>query len=73
MVRDTREAFVERVKAIDPIFRRGDLKAFWPLLRALMDIGPERPDLSKKFPFYSFMKVIIYNPCRKINEGIERF
>ena len=52
VVRDAREAFVERVKAIDPIFRRGDLKAFWPLLRELMDIGPGRPDLSKKKSHY---------------------
>jgi hypothetical protein len=52
MVRDDREEFVERVKAIDPIFKRGDLDAFWPMLRALMSMAPDRADLSKKKSHY---------------------
>jgi hypothetical protein len=48
MVRDAREEFVERVKAIDPIFKRGDLDAFRPKLHALMSIAPDRADLAKK-------------------------
>jgi hypothetical protein len=52
MVRDAREEFVERVKAIDPIFKRGDLEAFWPMLRALMSIAPDRADLAKKKSHY---------------------
>jgi hypothetical protein len=52
VVRDAREEFVERVKTIDPIFKRGDLEAFWPMLRALMSIAPDRPDLAKKKSHY---------------------
>ncbi len=52
MARDAREEFVERVKAIDPIFKRGDLEAFWPMLRELMSIAPDRADLAKKKSHY---------------------
>ena len=52
MARDARAEFVDRVKAIDPIFKRGDLKAFWPLLRSLIEFAPERVDLSKKKSHY---------------------
>jgi hypothetical protein len=52
VVRDAREEFVERVKAIDPIFKRGDLEAFWPMLRALMSMAPDRADLAKKKSHY---------------------
>ena len=52
MVRDVREDFVERVKAIDPIFKRGDLNAFWPMLYALMSMAPDRADLAKKKSHY---------------------
>ncbi|HKZ98908.1 MAG TPA: hypothetical protein VJ326_04885 [Thermoplasmata archaeon] len=47
-----RERFVARVKAIDPLFKRGDLKAFWPALRALIGIAVDRADLSKKKSHY---------------------
>ena len=52
VVRDVREEFVERVKAIDPVFKQGELAAFWPMLHALMSIGPDRADLSKKKSHY---------------------
>jgi len=49
---DAREEFVNRVKAIDPVFRRGELDAFWPMLRALIAMAPDRTDLSKKKSHY---------------------
>jgi len=49
---DAREEFVNRVKAIDPVFRRGELDAFWPMLRALIAMAPDRVDLSKKKSHY---------------------
>jgi hypothetical protein len=52
VARDAREVFVDRVKAIDPLFRRGNLKAFWPKLRRLMELGPDREDVSKKKSHY---------------------
>ena len=52
MARDVRERFVDRVKTIDPIFKRGDLGTFWPALRELMAIAPGRVDLSKKKSHY---------------------
>lgn len=52
MPRDPREAFVERVKAIDPVFKRGDLRRFWPELRALVAMAPDRADLSRKKSHY---------------------
>ncbi len=52
MVRDAREEFVERVKEADPIFKRGDLPVFWPILRALMAMAPDRVDLSRKKSHY---------------------
>jgi hypothetical protein len=52
VVRDVREDFVERVKAIDPIFKRGDLDVFWPMLHALMSMAPDRADLAKKKSHY---------------------
>ncbi len=47
-----REKFVDRVKAIDPIFKRGDLKAFWTALRVLIAMAPDRADLSQKKSHY---------------------
>lgn len=52
MPRDVREEFVDRVKTIDPIFKRGDLKAFWPTLRVLIAMAPDRADLSQKKSHY---------------------
>lgn len=52
VVPDDREEFVARVKAIDPLFKRGELDVFWPMLRALMAMAPERADLSKKKSHY---------------------
>ena len=52
VTRDVREEFVDRVKAIDPIFKRGDLEAFWPSLRVLIAMSPDRADLSKKKSHY---------------------
>jgi len=49
---DAREEFVNRVKAIDPVFRRGELDAFWPMLRTLIAMAPDRADLSKKKSHY---------------------
>lgn len=49
---DVRRAFVERVKAIDPVFKRGDLEAFWPALHELITMAPERVDLSRKKSHY---------------------
>jgi hypothetical protein len=49
---DVREEFVNRVKAIDPVFRRGELDAFWPMLQALIAMAPDRADLSKKKSHY---------------------
>lgn len=40
------------MKAIDPIFRKGDLNVFWPALRALVAMAPERADLSRKKSHY---------------------
>ncbi len=47
-----RETFVARVKAIDPMFKRGDLKQFWTMLRELVAMAPERRDLSQKKSHY---------------------
>ncbi len=52
MAEDAREEFVNRVKAIDPVFRRGELDAFWPMLRTLIAMAPDRADLSKKKSHY---------------------
>ena len=49
---DTRRAFTDRVKEIDPIFKAGDLEAFWPALRGLVAMAPERKDLSVKKSHY---------------------
>lgn len=49
---DARKAFVERVKAIDPVFKRGDLADFWPALRDLVAMAPERVDVSRKKSHY---------------------
>jgi hypothetical protein len=49
---DAREAFVEQVKRIDPIFKRGDLRSFWPALEALLALAPERVDVSRKKSHY---------------------
>ncbi len=52
MAPDLRRAFTERVKAIDPVFKRGDLEAFWPALRELVAMAPDRRDLSLKKSHY---------------------
>ena len=52
MARDLRRAFTERVKEIDPIFKAGDLEAFWPALRELVAMGRHRRDLSLKKSHY---------------------
>jgi hypothetical protein len=49
---EPREAFVARVKAIDPVFKRGDLKRFWTMLRELVAMAPDRRDLSQKKSHY---------------------
>jgi len=49
---EVREAFVARVKAIDPVFKRGDLDQFWPMLRELMGMASDRRDLSQKKSHY---------------------
>jgi hypothetical protein len=49
---DARQAFVDRVKQIDPIFKRGDLQAFWPALKELTAMAPERADVSRKKSHY---------------------
>src|SRR2546427_6867543 len=49
---EVREAFVARVKAIDPVFKRGDLDQFWPMLRELMGMASIRRDLSQKKSHY---------------------
>lgn len=52
MPRDPREAFTERVKEIDPIFKAGDLERFWPALRDLVAMSPGRRDLALKKSHY---------------------
>lgn len=52
VARDARETFAERVKEIDSLFRKGDLKAFWPRLRTLVRMAPDRTDLSRKKSHY---------------------
>lgn len=52
MPEDPRRAFTERVKEIDPVFKAGDLDAFWPALRELVAMAPERRDLSLKKSHY---------------------
>lgn len=52
MAKDVREAFAERVKTIDPIFKGGDLEKFWAMLRDLVAMAPERVDLSQKKSHY---------------------
>ena len=47
-----REAFVERVKAIDVVFKAGDVEGTLRLLPALMAMGPEREILSQKKSHY---------------------
>jgi len=49
---EVREAFVARVRAIDPVFKRGDLDRFWRTLRELVAMAPERRDLSQKKSHY---------------------
>src|SRR2546422_11030106 len=49
---EVREAFVARVKAIDPVFKRGDLEPFWRMLRELVAMAPERRDLSQEKSHY---------------------
>jgi len=52
-VRDeARETFVARVKAIDPVFKRGDLTQFWRMLPELVAMAPDRRDLSQKKSHY---------------------
>ncbi len=52
MPRDLRKAFTDRVKQIDPMFKAGDLDRFWPALRELVGMAPERRDLSLKKSHY---------------------
>ena len=52
VTRDIRKVFTERVKAIDPIFKAGDLERFWPALHELIAIAPERRELSLKKSHY---------------------
>jgi len=52
MPRDPRRAFTERVKEIDPVFKAGDLESFWPALRDLIAMAPERRELSLKKSHY---------------------
>jgi hypothetical protein len=53
VVRDPeREAFVQKVRAIDPVFTAGDVEGTLRLLPALMAMGPERRDLSLKKSHY---------------------
>jgi len=49
---EVRETFVARVKAIDPVFKQGDLAQFWMMLRELVAMAPERRDLSQKKSHY---------------------
>jgi len=49
---EVRESFVARVKAIDPVFKQGDLEQFWTMLRELVAMAPERRDLSQKKSHY---------------------
>jgi hypothetical protein len=49
---DARQAFVDRVKQIDPVFKRGDLRSFWPALEELVAMAPERVDVSRKKSHY---------------------
>jgi len=50
--RDVRKEFTDRVKAIDPLFKAGDLERFWPALRELVAMAPRRRDLSLKKSHY---------------------
>ncbi|HEX9341332.1 MAG TPA: hypothetical protein VF992_09250 [Thermoplasmata archaeon] len=52
MAEDVREAFVRRVKPIDPLFKGGDLERFWTMLRDLVAMAPQRVDLSQKKSHY---------------------
>jgi hypothetical protein len=49
---DAREAFVDRVKRIDPVFKRADLRSFWPALEELIALAPDRVDVSRKKSHY---------------------
>ena len=52
MTDEVRETFVARVKAIDPVFKRGDLDRFWMMLRELVAMATDRRDLSQKKSHY---------------------
>ena len=52
MSQDVWRDFAERVKAIDPIFKAGDLEGFWPALRELVAMAQDRRDLSLKKSHY---------------------
>jgi len=47
-----REAFVEKVKAIDLVFKPGGIEVTLRLLPSLMAMGPEREILSRKKSHY---------------------
>lgn len=49
---DLRKVFTDRVKEIDPIFKAGDMEKFWPALRELVALAPDRRDLSLKKSHY---------------------
>ena len=53
MTRDPeREEFVRRVKAIDPVFKAGDVETTLRLLHGLVAMGSDRRDLSMKKSHY---------------------
>lgn len=47
-----REAFVRRVRTVDDTFKAGDLEATLRGLESLLEMGPERRDLSQKKSHY---------------------
>ena len=49
---DERQQFASLVKAIDPVFKRGDLDSFLPQLDRLIALGPQRVDLWRKKSHY---------------------
>src|SRR2546427_216108 len=50
---EVREAFVARVKAIDPVFKRGDLEPFWAMR------SPRRGWLERPIPGKSIVRTSI--------------
>ncbi len=52
MAEDARATFASVVKAIDPLFKRGELERFWVALRELIALAPDRDDLWRKKSHY---------------------